>query len=91
MAMMEVFFKAKEGDREEQLSKLKSQLVSHSTLHNSLRQIAESTEATGMVENKTAAKTGGSIAKRARLELKEKTRQRWFPVKTIYLLYCQQA
>lgn len=42
----------------------------------STRQIAESTEATGMVENKTAAKTGGSIAKRARLELEEKTQKK---------------
>jgi hypothetical protein len=33
----------------------------------STRQIAESTDATGMVENKTAAKTGGSIAKKARV------------------------
>jgi DNA-damage-inducible protein D len=42
----------------------------------STRQIAESTEATGMVENKTAAKTGGRIAKRARLELEEKTQKK---------------
>jgi hypothetical protein len=35
----------------------------------STRQIAETTEATGMAENQTAAKNGGSIAKRARLEL----------------------
>lgn len=41
----------------------------------STRQIAESTDATGMIENKTAAKTGGSIAKKARLELEEKTRK----------------
>lgn len=39
----------------------------------STRQIAESTEATGMSENKVAAKTGGSIAKKARLELESKT------------------
>lgn len=39
----------------------------------STRQIAESTDATGIVENKTAAKTGGSIAKNARLELEKKT------------------
>lgn len=39
----------------------------------STRQIAESTEATGMNENKAAAKTGGSIAKKARLELENKT------------------
>lgn len=39
----------------------------------STRQIAESVEATGMKENKAAAKTGGTIAKKARLELEEKT------------------
>lgn len=42
----------------------------------STRQIAESTDATGMVENTTAAKTGGGIAKRARLELEEKTQKK---------------
>ena len=39
----------------------------------STRQIAEVTDATGMTENKSAAKTGGKIAKRARLELESKT------------------
>ncbi len=39
----------------------------------STRQIAESVEATGMVENKVSAKTGGRIAKKARLELEKKT------------------
>ncbi len=39
----------------------------------STRQIAESVAATGMVENKFAAKTGGRIAKRARQELESKT------------------
>jgi len=39
----------------------------------STRQIAESTDATGMVENSAAAKTGGRIAKKARLELEAKT------------------
>jgi hypothetical protein len=39
----------------------------------STRQIAESVDATGMVENKVAAKTGGRIAKKARLELEAKT------------------
>jgi len=39
----------------------------------STRQIAETTDATGMAKNKTAAKTGGKIAKRARLELEAKT------------------
>lgn len=42
----------------------------------STRQIAESVEATGMAENKAAAKTGGGIAKKARLELEGKTGKR---------------
>lgn len=42
----------------------------------STRQIAESTDAIGMVENKTAAKTGGGIARKARLELEEKTQKK---------------
>lgn len=37
------------------------------------RQIAESVEATGMQENKIAGKKGGGIAKKARIELEEKT------------------
>jgi len=39
----------------------------------STRQIAETTTATGMAENQIAAKTGGKIAKRARLELEART------------------
>ena len=39
----------------------------------STRQIAESVDATGMKENKAAGKKGGRIAKKARLELEEKT------------------
>ncbi|MCE5181156.1 MAG: hypothetical protein LLG15_05085 [Betaproteobacteria bacterium] len=39
----------------------------------STRQIAESMGATGMNENESAAKTGGGIAKKARLELESKT------------------
>ncbi|MEI6176165.1 MAG: BRO family protein, partial [Verrucomicrobiota bacterium] len=39
----------------------------------STRQIAETTAATGLTENKSAAKTGGRIAKRARLELENHT------------------
>lgn len=39
----------------------------------STRQIAETIAATGMTENRTAAKTGGKIAKRARLELEAQT------------------
>ena len=42
----------------------------------STRQIAETADATGMAENQTAAKTGGKIAKRARLELEAKTGRR---------------
>jgi len=42
----------------------------------STRQIAESEDATGMNENKAAAKTGGGIAKKARLELEGKTGKR---------------
>jgi hypothetical protein len=42
----------------------------------STRQIAETTEATGMDENKIAAKNGGKIAKRARLELEAQTGKR---------------
>jgi hypothetical protein len=42
----------------------------------STRQIAASVSATGMVENKAAAKTGGRIAKKARLELESKTGQK---------------
>ena len=39
----------------------------------STRQLAESVEATGMAENETAAKAGGRIAKKARLDLESKT------------------
>jgi hypothetical protein len=39
----------------------------------STRQIAESVDATGMVENAEAGKKGGKIAKGARLELEQKT------------------
>ena len=39
----------------------------------STRQIAQSVEATGMPENAAAGKKGGRIAKRARLELEQKT------------------
>jgi hypothetical protein len=41
----------------------------------STRQIAETGNATGMDENTVAAKTGGNIAKKARLELEQKTGQ----------------
>jgi hypothetical protein len=39
----------------------------------STRQIAESQDATGMEENEAASKTGGRIAKRARLDLEDQT------------------
>ena len=39
----------------------------------SIRQIAESVEASGMAENTTAGKKGGRIAKKAHLELEQKT------------------
>ena len=39
----------------------------------STRQIAETVEATGMTENAEAGKRGGKIARKARLELEEKT------------------
>jgi len=39
----------------------------------STRQIAEKADATGIDQNKVAAKSGGNIAKRARLELESKT------------------
>ena len=42
----------------------------------STRQIAETTAATGLPENKAAAKTGGKIAKRARRELEAQTGKR---------------
>ena len=42
----------------------------------STRQIAENTDATGMPANQTAAKAGGGIAKRARLQLESQTGRR---------------
>jgi len=42
----------------------------------STRQVAENMNATGMEENTTAGKTGGGIAKNARLELESKTGRR---------------
>lgn len=42
----------------------------------STRQVAESLDATGMEENKGAALTGGAIAKKARLELEQKTEKK---------------
>ncbi len=42
----------------------------------STRQIAESVDATGMDENKNASKKGGGVAKKARLDLEEKTKKK---------------
>ncbi len=42
----------------------------------STRQIAESTQATGMSENKMAGKRGGGVAKKARQELEKKTKKK---------------
>ena len=42
----------------------------------STRQIAETNAATDLTENKSAAKTGGKIAQRARLELENQTGKR---------------
>jgi hypothetical protein len=39
----------------------------------STRQVAETVEATGMAENETAARTGGRIARKARLDLEGQT------------------
>jgi len=65
------------------LKKLKSQnlrdhmseaeLIFTALAELSTRQIAESTEATGMPENKRAAKKGGTVAKKARIDLEQKT------------------
>ena len=55
----------------------------------STRQIAESAEATGMNENAEAGKIGGGIAKKARLDLEEKTgksvisSENYLPPKTV--------
>lgn len=53
-----------------------AELIFTALVELSTRNIAESTDATGMTENKTAAKTGGSIAKKARLELEEKAQKK---------------
>jgi len=42
----------------------------------STRQIADSTDAIGMRENKVASKAGGNVAKNARLDLEEKTSEK---------------
>lgn len=50
-----------------------AELVFTALAELSTRQIAETTEASGLEENKIPAKKGGRIAKNARLELEEKT------------------
>ncbi len=66
-----------------QLKKLKShnlrdhmseaELIFTALAELSTRQVAETTIAKGMPQNKKAARTGGGIAKRARLELESQT------------------
>ena len=46
--------------------------------------IAESVEATGLPENKTAAKAGGNIAKKARVDLEQQTGKKSSPKRTTY-------
>ena len=53
-----------------------AELIFSALAELSTRQIAESVNATGMEENETAGKKGGGIAKKARLELEEKTGKR---------------
>lgn len=53
-----------------------AELVFTALAELSTRQIAESTQATGLEENKKAGIKGGRIAKNARLELEEKTGQK---------------
>lgn len=50
-----------------------AELVFTALAELSTRQVAEKTNATGMPENKKAAKIGGNIAKKARLELEDTT------------------
>ncbi|MBL0045490.1 MAG: hypothetical protein IPP33_14195, partial [Flavobacteriales bacterium] len=50
-----------------------AELIFTALAEMSTRQIAETEQATGMPKNKVAARKGGGIAKKARLELEEKT------------------
>ncbi|MBL4941923.1 MAG: Bro-N domain-containing protein [Colwellia sp.] len=50
-----------------------AELIFTALAEMSTRQIAESDNATGMKENKSAAKQGGNIAKKARINLEDKT------------------
>lgn len=53
-----------------------AELIFTALAEMSTRQIAETTNATGMQPNKEAGKKGGGIAKKARLELEQKTGKR---------------
>ncbi len=53
-----------------------SELIFTALAELATRQVAENSEADGMKENTKAAKVGGGIAKKARLELEEKTGQK---------------
>jgi len=50
-----------------------AELIFSALAELSTRQIAESVKAEGMTENKTAGKSGGGIAKKARIDLESKT------------------
>ena len=51
----------------------KAELIFTALAELSTRQIAETTQATGLEENKVVSESGGKIAKQARLELEAKT------------------
>ena len=53
-----------------------AELIFKALAELSTRQIAENLNARGMPENKKASKAGGKIAKKARLELEDKTGQK---------------
>ena len=48
-------------------------MITTAPVELSYRQIAELTEVTSLKENKVAGKKGGGIARKARVELEEKT------------------
>jgi hypothetical protein len=50
-----------------------AELIFTALVKLSTRQIAESVEATGLPENKAAAKLGGNIAKKARVDMEQQT------------------
>jgi len=53
-----------------------AELIFSALAEMSTRQIADSINANGMVENKTAAKKGGNIARKVRVELEKKTQKK---------------